>query len=148
MADCPGPLGSHLPFSVTATQPAEKGGQVPCDTRFCRGFRGSAGASPRFSTGCQGDIFVFASPRLFCRCLVMGLALFVLAMSPLVSEGQDKADGSKLAEPIREGQRVFTCGHSFHVWVPDIVADLAKLAEIPNHVQVGLSSIGGSRTIQ
>jgi tRNA U55 pseudouridine synthase TruB len=54
----------------------------------------------------------------------------------------------KLAEPIRQGQRVFTCGHSFHVWVPDIVADLCKKAEIPHHVQVGLSSIGGSKVIQ
>ena len=46
------------------------------------------------------------------------------------------------------GQRVFTCGHSFHVWVPGIVADLCRLAEIPDHVQLGVSSIGGSRVIQ
>lgn len=54
----------------------------------------------------------------------------------------------KLAEPITKGQRVFTCGHSFHVWVPAIMADLARKAGIADHVQVGLSSIGGSRTIQ
>ena len=30
---------------------------------------------------------------------------------------------SKLAEPIVKGQRVFTCGHSFYVWVPGIVVD-------------------------
>jgi hypothetical protein len=54
----------------------------------------------------------------------------------------------KLAEPITTGQRVFTCGHSFHVWVPDIVTDLCKKADIPHHVQVGLSSIGGSKVIQ
>ena len=30
---------------------------------------------------------------------------------------------SKLAEPIVQGQRVFTCGHSFYVWVPGIVVD-------------------------
>ena len=30
---------------------------------------------------------------------------------------------SKLAEPIVKGQRIFTCGHSFHVWVPGIVVD-------------------------
>jgi hypothetical protein len=45
-------------------------------------------------------------------------------------------------------QRVYTCGHSFHVWVPGIVADLAKKQNIPGHVQLGLSSIGGSRVIQ
>ena len=54
----------------------------------------------------------------------------------------------KLAEPITQGQRVFTCGHSFHVWVPDIVADLCKKAEIPGTRQIGISSIGGSQIIQ
>jgi hypothetical protein len=54
----------------------------------------------------------------------------------------------KPTAPITEGRRVFTCGHSFHVWVPGILADLCKKAEIPGHVQVGLSSIGGSRVIQ
>ena len=53
-----------------------------------------------------------------------------------------------LAPQIAVGLRVFTCGHSFHVWVPAIVADLCKKAGIPNHVQVGVSSIGGSRVIQ
>lgn len=52
------------------------------------------------------------------------------------------------AQPIAKGQRVLTCGHSFHVWVPDIVTDLAKKADIAGHKQLGLSSIGGSRIIQ
>jgi hypothetical protein len=63
----------------------------------------------------------------------------------------DAASGTKegkLAEPIAKGQRVFTCGHSFHVWVPPIVTDLCKAAEIAGHEQVGLSSIGGSKVIQ
>ena len=68
-------------------------------------------------------------------------------LTPTPVGGEDKKD-DKLAEPITKGQRVFTCGHSFHVWVPGIVADLAKKAEIPDHMQVGLSSIGGSRVIQ
>jgi hypothetical protein len=73
----------------------------------------------------------------------LGLVLLVAAL-PADSKAPDK----KLAEPITKGQRVFTCGHSFHVWVPAIVADLAKKAEIPDHVQIGTSSIGGSRVIQ
>ncbi|HMF13349.1 MAG TPA: hypothetical protein VKE94_13620 [Gemmataceae bacterium] len=56
-------------------------------------------------------------------------------------------DASK-AEPITKGLRVFTCGHSFHVWVPGIVTDLAKKANIADHVHLGTSSIGGSRVIQ
>jgi arylsulfatase A-like enzyme len=50
--------------------------------------------------------------------------------------------------PIATGQRVFTCGHSFHVWVPGIVTDLCTMAAISNHTHLGTSSIGGSRVIQ
>lgn len=46
------------------------------------------------------------------------------------------------------GQRVFSCGHSFHVFVPSIVADMAKAAGVKDHQQLGLSGIGGSRVIQ
>jgi hypothetical protein len=52
------------------------------------------------------------------------------------------------AAPIAEGLRVFTCGHSFHVWVAPMLADLAEKAGIKNHQIAGLSSIGGSRVIQ
>ena len=82
---------------------------------------------------------------------IAGLGLLFLAAGTRAEEPRAPlAPGQipKLAEPITTGQRVFTCGHSFHVWVPGIVADLCQLAEIPNHVPVGLSSIGGSRTIQ
>src|SRR5690348_15960640 len=80
--------------------------------------------------------------------LVCLVTFSALAFPPATDgAGLDTKDG-KLAEPITRRQRVFTCGHSFHVWVPDIVADLCKKAEIPNHMQVGLSSIGGSKVIQ
>src|SRR4051794_30075518 len=76
------------------------------------------------------------------------LALLALAPLPATDGAGLHTKDGKLAEPITRGQRVFTCGHSFHVWVPGIVADLCKKAEIPNHLQVGLSSIGGSKVIQ
>jgi hypothetical protein len=47
-----------------------------------------------------------------------------------------------------QGQRVFTCGHSFHAWVADILIDMAKGAGISDHHAVGTSFIGGSRVIQ
>lgn len=53
-----------------------------------------------------------------------------------------------LAEPIAKGQRVFSAGHSFHVFVPGILADMAKQAGIKDHKIAGLSAIGGSRVIQ
>src|SRR6478609_9267829 len=52
------------------------------------------------------------------------------------------------AAPITEGLRVFTCGHSFHVWVAKMVAELAEKAGIKNHRVAGISGIGGSRVIQ
>ena len=47
-----------------------------------------------------------------------------------------------------QGQRVFTCGHSFHVWVADILVDMAKGAGLDDHRAVGTSSIGGSTVLQ
>ncbi len=47
-----------------------------------------------------------------------------------------------------KGQRVFTCGHSFHVFVYGLLGEMAKSAGIHDHQGVGLSAIGGSRVIQ
>jgi hypothetical protein len=74
-----------------------------------------------------------------------GLSAAILPIAPAAAEDRRN---DRPTEPITKGQRVFTCGHSFHVWVPDILADLCKQAGIADHVQVGLSSIGGSRVIQ
>ena len=43
-----------------------------------------------------------------------------------------------------KGLRVYSAGHSFHVFMPAILADVARSAGIAEHTQVGLSSIGGS----
>jgi len=94
---------------------------------------------------------VLAFHRSFLRVWMTALGLLVLVGGTFAAEPQDKApsaSNSKLAEPITKGLRVFTCGHSFHVWVPGIVSDLCMLAKIPDHVQLGVSSIGGSRVIQ
>lgn len=47
-----------------------------------------------------------------------------------------------------KGQRVFSAGHSFHYFMPPILTDLTTKAGIKDHAFAGLSSIGGSRTIQ
>lgn len=46
------------------------------------------------------------------------------------------------------GQRVFSAGHSFHMFMPAILTELATSAGITGHQQVGVSSIGGSYTHQ
>lgn len=50
--------------------------------------------------------------------------------------------------PLAGGQRVFTCGHSFHFWVADLLVDLANGVGIQDHRTIGTSAIGGSRVIQ
>ena len=57
-------------------------------------------------------------------------------------------DEKSRQQPAPKGQRVFTCGHSFHVFVYPILAEIAKSAGIQDHESVGLSPIGGSRVIQ
>ncbi|MDZ4404258.1 hypothetical protein [Prosthecobacter sp.] len=52
------------------------------------------------------------------------------------------------AEAPPAGLRILTAGHSFHVWLPGLLIEATKNAGITGHTQVGLSSIGGSRTIQ
>jgi hypothetical protein len=47
-----------------------------------------------------------------------------------------------------KGLRIFSAGHSFHVFVPNILRDVAAGAGLKDHVQVGLQPIGGSRVIQ
>lgn len=52
------------------------------------------------------------------------------------------------AQPDTKGQRVFFTGHSFHFFMPPILGDVAKKAEIKGHTHLGLSAIGGSRVHQ
>jgi hypothetical protein len=75
-------------------------------------------------------------------------ALWALSLPALARPTAVEKPNEKLAPPITEGQRVFSCGHSFHYFAPPIISDLAKKADIKDHKMVGLSSIGGSRVIQ
>jgi hypothetical protein len=70
-------------------------------------------------------------------------AIFFLATffpSTLITSAAD------LQPPITSGQRVATCGHSFHVFTYRQVAEIAASAGL-KHELAGLSSIGGS-TVQ
>jgi hypothetical protein len=72
------------------------------------------------------------------------LAIGLLLAMPFVARAQEKVD----SRPIDKGLRVFSIGNSFHWFVAPILADLAQKADIPGHVFVGDSRIGGSRAIQ
>lgn len=75
------------------------------------------------------------------RPLALGSALFALALAVSPARPADEPAAPK-------GLRVFSAGHSFHVFVPGVLTDIAKGAGIKDHKHLGTSSIGGSRTIQ
>jgi hypothetical protein len=55
---------------------------------------------------------------------------------------------ARAVEAPPAGLKVLTAGHSFHVWMPPLVAEMAKAAGIQGHEQLAISSIGGSKIIQ
>ncbi len=73
------------------------------------------------------------SIALSCFCLLGLLAGALPAQAP--------------ANPPK-GLRVFSCGHSFHIWVSPLLNELAKNAGIQGHEVPGKSSIGGSTVLK
>jgi hypothetical protein len=69
--------------------------------------------------------------------LLRGLILLVFAAVGLTAQ-----------EASPKGLKVLSAGHSFHVWMPPLVAEMAKAAGIQGHEQLAISSIGGSKVIQ
>lgn len=79
------------------------------------------------------------------RCAAALILAVLSASSPAIAQTVAEA---KTSDSVVTGQRVFSAGHSFHVFVPRILNDMAEGAEIKDHVFAGLSAIGGSRVIQ
>ena len=47
-----------------------------------------------------------------------------------------------------QGLRIYSCSHSFHEFVYDMLAEMADAAGIKDHRKAGVSKIGGSRVVQ
>ncbi len=75
------------------------------------------------------------------------LVLLLASFGCLTLAAEDKKPEAATA-PITQGQKMCTCGHSFHYFMPPILAEMAKTGDIKGHEQVGQSYIGGSRIIQ
>jgi hypothetical protein len=73
----------------------------------------------------------------------MRVALLLLVGLSLFPSAQAAEESAPTA-----GLKVLTAGHSFHVWMPPLVAEMAKAAGIEGHEQLAISSIGGSKVIQ
>src|ERR1700678_1029280 len=75
----------------------------------------------------------------------LSASIFIALTAGALSQDQS---GPKAVSPATRGQRVFTCGHSFHGFVYRMVGEMAKSAGIKDHQFAGSSMIGGSRVIQ
>lgn len=82
------------------------------------------------------------------RCLHYTCLFLLLGSLSFAQDAAKKPADVKATGAITQGQKVYSIGHSFHVFMPAILTDIARVAEIKDHKQVGLSSIGGSRVIQ
>lgn len=74
------------------------------------------------------------------------VCLLLLLFSALAGVRADAAD--TLAPAIDKGQRVFICGHSFHVYVGKILEQVTGAAGITGHTTVGEQFLGGSTVTQ
>ena len=72
----------------------------------------------------------------------------IAVLLALLAGGLPAVSRAQTAAPSAKGQRVFTCAHSFHIFVYRMLDEMAKNAGIQDHENVGLSRIGGSRVIQ
>ena len=77
------------------------------------------------------------------RLLLIGDSISIGYTLPTRSLLEGKAN-----TPGDKGLRVFTCGHSFHVWVIPILSEMAMNAGIADHQIAGRSSIGGSTVLK
>ena len=101
----------------------------------------------------EKDQMRIAMTTLARRLLTLTLCIsFIVALVWAWSGNADVRAADVPAKPaaadVPEGQRVYSIGHSFHVFMPGILAQIAKSAGIADHQQVGLSPIGGSYVIQ
>src|SRR5690606_4350613 len=74
-------------------------------------------------------------------CAVLVAAAVSVRGAVAQQSGSEDSAGAKAAAV--QGQRVFTAGHSFHVFMPKTLAEVAASAGIEDHRQLGVQSIGG-----
>jgi hypothetical protein len=77
------------------------------------------------------------------RHALLAVLLTALALSTATTRSDPPA-ATQSAPAIATGLRMCTCTHSFHVFVPPGIVELAELAGIKGHTQLQTSMIGGS----
>jgi hypothetical protein len=93
------------------------------------------------------DLYTFAKPQL---------AKLQVPRSANFTEEGSKVLATQVAGSIRKalpgstpkGQRIFVCGHSFHVGIVEPLQDVARLAGITDQKLVGSQFLGGSQVLK
>ena len=70
------------------------------------------------------------------------------ALVALVAAVSSGAAAQSTAAPAPDGLRIFVTGHSFHVFLPPMLEELAAASGIEEHQQVGLQRLGGSTVLR
>jgi len=117
------------------------------------------GNSINFETGASAAVSYASNMKRIALVFALGAALAcptfaqpagstnAASASPPPGAGDGGAAAVSL-DPITKGLRVFTVGHSFHVWVARIVLEMAQSAGIQDHQVAGLMGVGGSTVLQ
>jgi hypothetical protein len=87
------------------------------------------------------------TPIFICLLLMTGVSVWAEEAPPAQKPAAELTTQGAVA-PITKGQHVFSCGHSFHFYVPAMLAEIAKSGGFTDHEVVGTSMIGGSKSIQ
>src|SRR4051794_8502389 len=75
-------------------------------------------------------------------------ALLCMVASTALAQKSDKETIGTTASAVPAGERVFVCGHSFHVMIAAPLSEMAKAAGILDHKLINTQFIGGSKVIQ
>ena len=70
-------------------------------------------------------------------------AVIACLFIPIIAARADEAAKVQVA-----GLRIFSAGHSFHVWMQGGLTEIARNAKIAGHEGLGVQGIGGSQVIQ
>ncbi|MBI3878918.1 MAG: SGNH/GDSL hydrolase family protein [Verrucomicrobia bacterium] len=148
---------ARLVFATTTPMPAEpKPGALQYDLKNADAYAAIA-AKVMKETGVRvNDLRAAIQPRA-AELQVPGTISFKPAGFELMAQQVAREIESALKEPApvpektastQKGLRVFTCGHSFHVWIVPLLSEMALGAGIADHRIAGKSSIGGSTVLR
>jgi lysophospholipase L1-like esterase len=148
--------GARLIFATTTPVPTE---QIRSKFKFLtensEAYHMIAAKVMRDNGVTISDLRTLVTPRLAEWQIPENIHFRPAAYDAIAHEVADRVT-SALKEPpskaitssTAKGLRVFSCGHSFHIWVVPLLNEIAMYAGIPDHQIAGRSGIGGSTVLK